>query len=130
MGAAENKAVVLRFFELRFADPKAAWELVAPDATWTIPGSLPLSGTFEGRQSIFDDYLGQHTNDFETITSEVTRAIAEDDLVVVEYHARGRTLTGRDYDTIYYYIVDVLDGRIQTVRQSLDTLYTKQTLYA
>ena len=129
MGAAENKAMVLRFFELRFADPEAAWELVAPDARWTIPGTLPLSGTFEGRQSIFEDYLGQHTNDFETITSEVTRAIAEHDLVVVEYHARGRTRKGRDYDTIYYYIVEVQGGQIQAVRQSLDTLYTRQTLY-
>ena len=88
-----------------------------------------MSGTFEGRQAIFDDYLGHPAHDFETITSEITRTIAEGDVVVVEYQARGRTLTGRDYDTTYYYIIDVVDGVIQTVHQSLDTLYTQQTLY-
>jgi ketosteroid isomerase-like protein len=129
VGVAENKALVLRFFELRNRDPAAARPLVAEDATWTIPGSLPMSGIYRGREAIFRDYLGRHSDDFETITSEITRTIAEGDTVVVEYHARGRTRRGRDYDTTYYYVVDLRDGRIQSVRQSLDTLYTRQTLY-
>jgi hypothetical protein len=129
LGATENKALVLRFFQIRHSDPAAARALVAEDAIWTIPGSLPMSGVYRGRESIFRDYLGRHTDDFEVISSEVTRAIAEEDTVVVEYHARGRTRRGRDYDTIYYYVVDLRDGKIGSVRQSFDTLYTRQTLY-
>ena len=81
------------------------------------------------RDSIFADYLGTHTDDFETVTSEVTRTIAEPGVVVVEYHATGRTRKGRDYDTIYYYVVDVADGQIVKVRQSLDTQYAQHTIY-
>lgn len=129
MGVEEDREVALRFFASRFHDKKAAWELVDEDATWIIPGSLPMSGEYRGRQAIFDDYLGKHTDEFETITSSVLRTIAEPGVVVVEYHAFGRTKSGRDYDTIYYYVVDLDGGKIVKVRQSLDTLYAKTVVY-
>ena len=117
------------FFATRFTNKARARELVHPDAVWIIPGTLPLSGVFEGRDAIFDVYLGTHTDDFETVTSNVTRTIAEPGVVVVEYHATGRTKKGRDYDTVYYYVVDVSDGQIVKVRQSLDTQYAQATIY-
>ena len=129
MGVEEDRKVVDEFFATRFTNKDRARELVHPDAVWIIPGSLPLSGVFEGRESIFNDYLGTHTDDFETVTSNVTRTIAEAGVVVVEYHATGRTKKGRDYDTIYYYVVDVADGQIVKVRQSLDTQYAQHTIY-
>jgi uncharacterized protein len=124
-----DRAVVAEFFATRFTDKARARELVHPDAVWIIPGTLPLSGVFDGRDAIFDKYLGQHTDDFETVTSTVLRTIAEPGVVVVEYHATGRTRKGRDYDTIYYYVVDVVDGLITKVRQALDTQYAQRTIY-
>jgi len=129
MTVEDDRKVVLDFFASRFSDKDKAWSLVDEKATWFIPGSLPLSGEYRGREAIFDEYLGKHTNDFETVTSTVTRTIAEPGVVVVEYHAMGRTRKGRDYDTTYYYIVDVADGKIVSVRQSLDTLYSKTVIY-
>jgi ketosteroid isomerase-like protein len=129
VGTAEDKAVVMRFFETRFHDQDTARSLVAEDARWIIPGSLPLSGNYEGREAIFRDYLGQHTNDFKEITSKVLRTIAEDGCVVVEYHATGTTVKDRPYDAIYYYVVDVRDGLIQQVRQALDTQYAQRVIY-
>jgi ketosteroid isomerase-like protein len=130
VGAEDDKAVVTRFFATRMSDFDTARSLMHEDATWTIPGELPLSGVYEGRQAIFDDYLGAHTNDFKEITSEVTRMIAENGTVVVEYHARGVTNKDREYDAIYYYVVDVVDGKIKAVRQSLDTQYAHRVLYS
>ena len=129
MGVEEDRKVVDEFFATRFTNKDRARELVHPDAVWIIPGSLPLSGVFQGRESIFNDYLGTHTDDFETVTSKVTRTIAEPGVVVVEYHATGRTKKGRDYDTVYYYVVDVAGGQIVKVRQSLDTQYAQHTIY-
>jgi ketosteroid isomerase-like protein len=129
MGVEDDRKIVDEFFATRFGNKERAWELVHPDAIWIIPGTLPLSGVFEGRESIFADYLGTHTDDFETVTSEVLRTIAEPGVVVVEYHATGRTRKGRDYDTVYYYVVDVADGQITKVRQSLDTQYAQKTIY-
>jgi len=130
MGSEDDKAVVTQFFASRMSDFDTARSLMHEDATWTIPGELPLSGVYEGRQTIFDDYLGAHTNDFKEITSEVTRMIAENGTVVVEYHARGVTNKDREYDAIYYYVVDVVDGKIKAVRQSLDTQYAHRVLYS
>ena len=127
--ADRDRDVVLKFFDLRFRDPDGARQVVAPEAVWVIPGSLPMSATYNGRDEIFDKYLGHHTDDFEYVTSQVTRTISENGVVVVEYHATGRTRKGRDYDTMYYYVVDVEDGLIRRVRQSLDTLYSKETIY-
>jgi ketosteroid isomerase-like protein len=126
---AEDKAVVEQFFATRFHDHDTARSLVAEDARWIIPGRLPLSGTYEGRDAIFRDYLGQHTNDFKEVTSSVLRTIAEDGCVVVEYHATGTTVKDRPYDTIYYYVVDVRDGLIRQVRQALDTQYAIDVIY-
>jgi ketosteroid isomerase-like protein len=129
VGTAEDKDVVQRFFATRMTDPDTARALVRDDATWTVPGDLPLSGTYRGKESIFRDFLGVHTDDFKEITSEVTRVIAENGTVVVEYHARGITKKDREYDTVYYYVVDVVDGRIAAVRQALDTQYAQRVLY-
>ena len=52
MGTTDDTAVVTRFFETRFHDQETARSLVAEDARWIIPGSLPLSGTYEGRDAI------------------------------------------------------------------------------
>ena len=129
MGVEDDRNVVLDFFATRFNDKPRAWELMHEDASWIIPGSLPLSKVHRGRQMIFDEYLGTHTDDFESISSTVTRTIAEPGVVVVEYHAVGRTRKQRDYDTVYYYVVDVEDGRIKQVRQSFDTQYAQKTIY-
>lgn len=127
--ATANKQVVERFMATRFGDQDQARSLMAEKATWFIPGDLPLSGWFRGRDHIFDAYLGTHTDDFETVTSEIGRVIAEGDDVVVEYHAKGITKKGRDYDTSYYYVFEVRDGLIQSVKQSLDTQYAQRVIY-
>ncbi len=125
----DDKALVLRFFECRFHDLETAWTLVAEDARWHMPGDLPMSGTYVGRESIFRDYLEQHATDFKDIRSTINRVIAEDGCVVVEYHAVGTTVRDRRYDTIYYFVVDVRDGLIQNVYQSLDTQYAQRIVY-
>jgi uncharacterized protein len=129
VGASEDKEVVTKFFATRMSDFETARTLMHDDATWTVPGDLPLSGVYRGKESIFRDMLGVHTDDFKEITSEVTRLIADNGTVVVEYHARGITKKDREYDTIYYYVVDVVDGKISAVRQSLDTQYAHRVIY-
>src|SRR5947208_1328990 len=104
MGVEDDRSVVEEFFASRFGNQARARELMHEDAEWIIPGFLPLSKTFVGRDMIFEEYLGAHTDDFEVIESRVTRTIAEPGVVVVEYHAVGRTRKQRDYDTIYYYV--------------------------
>ncbi len=60
MGVTENKNVVLSSVEaLSSGNVEAAKAALADDATWWIPGSLPVSGTRRGKKAIFEDFLGQ-----------------------------------------------------------------------
>ena len=60
MGVTENKNVVLSSVEaLSSGNVEAAKAALADDATWWIPGSLPVSGTHRGKKAIFEDFLGQ-----------------------------------------------------------------------
>ena len=70
MGNAENKKVVLGFVEaLSSGNIEAAKAALADDATWWIPGSLPVSGTHQGKKAIFEDFLGKAQLYFNLIAS-------------------------------------------------------------
>ena len=63
---AENKQVVLGFIEAFSAgNGEAAQAAFADDATWWLPGALPLSGTYRGKKAIFDDFFGEVATLFE-----------------------------------------------------------------
>ena len=56
MSADANKHLVQRFFAaLAAGDIEKMKSVMAPDFTWTFPGSTPISGTFRGRdREIFE----------------------------------------------------------------------------
>jgi ketosteroid isomerase-like protein len=52
-------AVVTRYiYAVRDGDSGAIRDSFAEDAIWEYPGDLPLSGTWRGRDTIVDDFLG------------------------------------------------------------------------
>ncbi len=58
MGVTENKNVVLSSVEaLSSGNVEAAKAALADDATWWIPGSLPVSGTHRGKPGA--QYIGE-----------------------------------------------------------------------
>jgi uncharacterized protein len=133
MGISENKNVVLGFVEaLSTGNVEAAKAVVADDATWWIPGSLPVSGTHRGKRAIFEEFLGQAQALFQpnSLSVQVRSAIAENDSVAVEWVARGRTAKGKNYENYYHLAFEVRDGKIQAIREYVDTLYAKELLYS
>jgi uncharacterized protein len=59
----------------------------------------------------------------------VTSIIAEDDRVVAEWTSRARTRVGRPYENFCIAVFTVRDGRIQSVREYMDTLYAHRTAF-
>ena len=58
MGAQENKEITLRFIEkLAEGDLDAVTAAFTDDATWWLPGGLPVSGTYKGRQDILEGFF-------------------------------------------------------------------------
>ncbi len=133
MGIAENKKVVLGFVEaLSSGNIEAAKAAFADDATWWIPGSLPVSGTHWGKKAIFEDFLGKAALFFQpnSLSIQVRNAIAEGDCVAVEWVARGKSAKGKNYENYYHLMFEVKNGKIQAIREYVDTLYAKEVLFS
>jgi hypothetical protein len=133
MGAAENKQVVLGFVEaLSRGNLDAINAALADDATWWLPGSLPVSGTHRGKKGIFEGFLAKAVPFFEprTLSISVQNTIAEGDCVAVEWIARGKTAKGKPYENYYNVVFEVKNNKIQAVREYVDTLYAKEVLFS
>jgi uncharacterized protein len=128
-----SKTVVLNYVEaLQRGDADAVRDSFAEQATWWLPGELPLSGTWRGRDQILDEFLASAMQYYDpaTVSIEVTNVVAEGEQVALEWITRGRTASGNVYENFYSAIFVVRDDRIQAVREYTDTLYAKNVLFA
>ena len=133
MGATENKQVVLGFVEaLSRGNIDAINTVLADDATWWLPGSLPVSGMHRGKKEIFDGFLAKAAPLFEpkSLSIQVQNTIAEGDCVAVEWIARGKTAKGKQYENYYNVVFEVKGNKIQAIREYVDTLYAKEVLFS
>jgi len=121
MSASDNKRLI--------ADAFAAWakgegnpfSLLAEDASWTIPGSSPVAGTYHGRQ----DFLDRAIQPFvarvaEPLRPAVQSIVAEDDTVVVMWEGHATALDGRPYDNRYCWVMRIQDGQIREATAFFD----------
>jgi uncharacterized protein len=87
---AENEALVRGIFDA-FARKQgfALRDVFAADATWTVPGTGSMAGTFAGRDEIFR-FLGRLPKETGgTYSSELVDVLASDDRAAALYRARG-----------------------------------------
>jgi ketosteroid isomerase-like protein len=107
-------------------------ELFADDATWTLhAGDLPISGTWTGREQILGTFLTQAMAHYQpgSVALEITSLLAQDERVVLEWTSRARTLDDRPYENGCIGVFTVRDGRIQSVREYMDTLYASDVAF-
>jgi ketosteroid isomerase-like protein len=104
------------------------------DATWTYPGDVPLTGTWTGRDTIINDFLGKATGGLfapdGAPTVALTNVVAEGDQVVAEWTAKGVAKTGKVYDNTCLGVFAVRDGKIASVREYTDTQHVEHVLFA
>lgn len=123
MSASENKQLLQHIYsELSKGNPTPFLENMAEDVRWTIMGTTRWSKTYEGKQAILTELLGPLFAQFaDQYTATANRFIAEDDLVVAEVIGRVTTKSGKPYNNSYCYIFRLADGKIQEVKEYLDT---------
>jgi len=128
------KSVIRRYVSaLEAADERTVRELFDEHATWTLAaGELPISGTWEGRDSILNEFLATALSYYEpgSVSIDITGMIAEGDQVVLQWTSRANTRTGRRYENDCIGVFTVRDGRIQDVREYMDTLYAHDQAFA
>jgi uncharacterized protein len=129
----EPKQVVQDYLDaLLEGDLEAIRESFAEDAIWSMHGDLPMAGPWRGRDAIVDDFLvafGGSLYEQGSQSFEFPTLIAEGDTVALEWKVQARSAAGADYENEYCGIFVVRDGRIQEVREYLDTAYTARVLF-
>ncbi len=123
MGIAENKQVVLDFYEAGArGDMDACFALLADDVTWTNIGSTKFSGTYIGKQAIAEDLLGPLFSQLKAgISSQIERLTAEGDIVVAQTSGIAETMNGTPYNNTYCQVIRIRDGQIADVKEYMDT---------
>ena len=123
MGIAENKQVVLDFYEAGArGDMDACFALLADDVTWTNIGSTKFSGTYIGTQAIAEDLLGPLFSQLKAgISSQIERLTAEGDSVVAQTSGTAETMDGTPYNNTYCQVIRIRDGQIADVKEYMDT---------
>jgi uncharacterized protein len=131
MSAEANKNVVLSFFE-NFSAGKvdAALALMADTATWWVagkPDKFVLAGTKTKTQcaEIVKEIVTAMPKGLRVTPKGLT---AEGDRVAAEAESYGETATGKIYNNLYHFLFEVRDGKIQAVREYLDTMHAKEVL--
>lgn len=129
-----SKAVLERYVAaLADGDEETIRDLFAENATWTLAaGDLPMSGTWNGRDVILGQFLATALSHYEpgSLDLEITGMIAERDKVALQWTTRAVTRAGRPYENDCIAVFTIRDGRIQSVREYMDTLYARDTAFA
>jgi uncharacterized protein len=129
----ESKAAVERYLSAAEAgDAEAVREVFAEDASWRLDGDLPISGVWNGRDTIVDEFLATALSYYEpgSVSLEVTSMVADRDRVVVEWTSRARNRAGRPYENFCIGVFTIRDGRIHAVREYMDTLYAHRVAFS
>jgi uncharacterized protein len=129
----ESKSVLRRYVAaLESGDEQTIRVLFAEDATWTLAaGDLPISGTWQGRDTILGEFLATALSYYEpgSVSLEITGMIAEGDQVALQWTSRARTRDGRPYTNGCIGVFTIRDGKIQAVREYMDTLCARDTAF-
>ena len=115
MARAENEALVRHIFDA-FARKQgfALRNVFAHDATWVVPGSGTMAGTFTGREEIFA-FLGRLPKETDgTYASSLIDVLASDDRAAALYRASGER-KGRRLELDQVLLFRIEGGLVQEV---------------
>ena len=128
----DTRAVVERYVAaVEAGDGAAIRDCFSESATWRLFGDMPMSGTWRGRDSIMDEFLAGALGHYApgSIRLEITAIVADGHRAVVEWTSRARTRRGEAYENFCVGVFTVRDGKIQAVREYMDTAYATRMLF-
>lgn len=128
----QNKELVASFMDVFSAgDVDKILSYLSDSATWWVAGNLEgISGTKNKKE------FGEMLAGLSALT--VTGAIkltplawtAEGDRVAVETESYSELRNGRVYNNLYHFVFEVRDGKIQRIKEFLDTEHTRAVFLA
>ena len=126
-----NKRLVRDFLD-HYAGGRydAALAMLAPDAKWWLPGhpdEFPAAGWVD--KAAVERRLASNLKLLpHGLEISVGAMTAEEDRVAVEAESKATLVNGRFYHNRYHFLFVLRDGRIQVVKEYLDTLHAMAAL--
>jgi len=121
------KEVVINFLQLMgtgdWADMERAGELFADDVSFWIAGNTAISGTVVGREAVMEGRFrpSRKRTVAGTLSLKIGAVIAEGDYVAAEWTSRRAVVNSPDYVNSFFGLFRVRNGKIQILREYLDT---------
>jgi ketosteroid isomerase-like protein len=128
MSIEDNKQVVIAFFDNVTAGNAAGFlGALADDATWWVPGHMPISGTMSKEDLVAAlGRLGPKIDGGMRLTP--TAITAEGDRVAVEAESYAKMKSGKIYQNTYHFLFIVRGGKIQSAKEYMDTIHANEVL--
>jgi uncharacterized protein len=118
-----NKQIIAAAFENWIAGTGGVFDLLAPEATWTIVGNAPVSRTYNSKQEFIDQVItpfGARMS--HRFVPKVRGLYADGDMVVAFFDGSGTALDGKPYENTYTWYLRMKDGKIVDVVAFFDTI--------
>ena len=121
--AARNKLVVQRAFANWAKGQGSLYDLLTPDAHWTLTGSSPLSKTYLSKQQFVDATVTPLFQRLATpFVPNVRSLYAEGDVVIATFDGSSTANDGQPYHNTYCLVMTMKGGRIVSTVAFLDLL--------
>jgi len=106
-----NKDLVRTIFkELAAGSRKALLQRVAEDCHWTVTGTCPVAGEYQGRQLFYEQVLKPITLRLTgSVRPTVLRVHGDGDWVTLEWRGEATALDGKPYCNAYCWVLRI-DG--------------------
>jgi uncharacterized protein len=120
---ARNKEIVQAGFEAWRNGTGGVFNLLAPDAKWTIVGNSPVSRTYTSRQEFMDVVINPFNARLSSRLVPTVRGIyADGDMVIALFDAEGTARDGKPYKNTYSWYLRMRDGAIVEATAFFDTI--------
>lgn len=108
-----NKATVQQSFDQWRNGTGSAFDLLAPDVTWTITGTGATAGTYRSRQALLDQVVSPTSARLSTPIVPTVRGIwADGDMVIVLWDGEATARDGRAYRNTYTWYFRMKDDQV------------------
>jgi uncharacterized protein len=120
---ARNKEIIRARFDAWRNGTGGVFDLLAPDARWTIVGNSPVSKTYNSRQEFMDNVINPFNARLSRRLIPTVRAIyADGDTVIALFDAEAMARDGKPYRNTYTWYMHMRDESIVEVVAFFDTI--------
>ena len=120
---ARNAQTVRKAFSDWAAGTGSPFDLLAPDATWTIVGRSVAAKTYRNREAfIREDFAPFNARMQSPLVPTIREAFADGDTVVVLFDARTVARDGHPYANTYAWFLKMRDDKIVSVTAFFDSI--------